>query len=92
MESVKGDSEKAKELGASIAKTVLAIGTGIQALDRANRKVHGSIRESGYKQTRDVVQSIKQKMMESKEPLLEVSKKLANYTEYLESIAKRDAQ
>lgn len=92
MSEVHGNSAKARELSEKLARSAIQIGNGVREVEQANQSVKSAIKEDGYKQTENLVKTIKAQMMEYKEPILQVSKAMAQYAKFLEEIEKRDSQ
>ena len=91
MSEVHGNSAKARELSEKLARSAIQIGNGVREVEQANQSVRSAIKEDGYKQTENLVKTIKAQMMEYKEPILQVSQALAQYAKFLEEIEKRDS-
>lgn len=91
MSEVHGNSVKARELSNQLARAVLQIGNGVGEVEQANQSIRSAIKEDGYKRTEELVKTIKAQMMEYKEPILQVSRALQDYAEFLEQIEKRDS-
>ena len=92
MSEVHGNSAKARELSEKLARSAIQIGNGVREVEQANQSVRSAIKEDGYKETENLVKTIKAQMMEYKEPILQVSQALVQYAEFLEEIEKRDSQ